>query len=69
MSEINLNYYQYNELEKICWKSFDPVDRFMSSVDLSSVVNDFHLKNGNFFPLPIFLDIDEDTKNKIGTKK
>tara|TARA_Y200000002_G_C22643517_1_gene648124 strand:- start:558 stop:1616 length:1059 start_codon:yes stop_codon:yes gene_type:complete len=68
MSEINLNYYQYNELEKICWKSFHPVDRFMSSVDLSSVVNDFHLKNGKFFPLPIFLDIDEDTKNKIGTK-
>ena len=34
-----------------------------------SVINDFHLKNGDFFPLPIFLDIDEDTKQKIKNKK
>ena len=68
MSVINLNYYQYNELEKICWKSFSPVDSFMSSKDLKSVINNFYLRNGNFFPLPIFLDIDEDTKMKIQNK-
>jgi len=68
MTFINLNYYQYSELEKICWKSFYPVDSFMSSCDLKSVINDFHLKNGNFFPIPIFLDIDSDTKNKILNK-
>ena len=48
MSLINLNYYQYNELEKLCWNSFFPVNSFMSSNDLISVINDFHLKNGDF---------------------
>ena len=69
MSSINLDYYQYNELEKICWNSFSPVNSFMSSSDLISVINNFHLKNGKFFPLPIFLDIDNDTKMKIEHKK
>ena len=54
MSIINLNYYQYNELEKLCWGSFSPVNYFMSSGDLISVINNFHLRNGKFFPLPIF---------------
>ena len=69
MSVININHYQYNELEKICWNSFFPVNSFMSSSDLFSVTNDFHLRSGEFFPLPIFLDIDEDTKIKIQHKK
>ena len=69
MSIINLNYYQYNELEKLCWGSFEPVNSFMSSNDLISVINNFHLTNGKFFPLPIFLDIDDDTKLKIQNKK
>ena len=68
MSIINLNYYQYNELEKLCWGSFSPVNYFMSSGDLISVINNFHLRNGKFFPLPIFLDIDEDTKRKLENK-
>ncbi len=68
MSLIKLNYYQYNEFEKICWNSFSPVNKFMSSIDLISVVNNFHLRNGDFFPLPIFLDVDEDTKNNIRNK-
>ncbi len=69
MSAINLNYYQYNELEKLCWNSFYPVNSFMSSNDLISVINNFHLKNGDFFPLPIFLDIDDETKMNIQNKK
>ena len=68
MSVINLNYYQYNELEKLCWNSFFPVNSFMSSNDLISVIENFHLKNGDFFPLPIFLDINDDTKQKIQNK-
>ena len=40
----------------------------MSSKDLKSVINNFYLRNGKFFPLPIFLDIDEDTKMKIQNK-
>ena len=66
MISINLNYYQYLELEKISFNSFAPVDSFMSSEDFRSVVNDFYLKNGSFFPLPIFLDIDDECKKKIG---
>ena len=69
MSGINLNYYQYNELEKLGWNSFFPVNSFMSSNDLISVIDHFHLKNGDFFPLPIFLDIDDYTKQKIKNKK
>ena len=40
----------------------------MSSSDLISVINNFHLKMESF-PLPIFLDIDNDTKMKIEHKK
>ena len=65
MSSINLNYYQYNELVKICWKAFHPIDAFMSGKDLVSVIDDFHLRDGSFFPLPIFLDIDDETKNRV----
>jgi len=65
MSSINLNYYQYNELVKICWKAFNPIDAFMSCEDLVSVIDHFHLRNGSFFPLPIFLDIDNETKNRV----
>jgi len=65
MSSINLNYYQYNELVKICWKAFNPIDAFMSCEDLVSVIDHFHLRNGSFFPLPIFLDIDNETKNRL----
>ena len=68
MSSINLNFYQYNELEKICWKSFFPVQSFMSSKDLKSVINNYYLRDGNFFPLPIFLDINDETKKRIKNK-
>ena len=54
MSGISLNYYQYNELEKLGWNSFFPVKSFMSSNDLISVIDHFHLKNGDFFLYQFF---------------
>ena len=48
MSGISLNYYQYNELEKLGWNSFFPVKSFMSSNDLISVIDHFHLKMETF---------------------
>ena len=37
----------------------------MSGKDLVSVIDHFHLRNGSFFPLPIFLDVDDETKNRV----
>ena len=68
MNSINLTTYQYLELEKISFDAFYPLDSFMSKDDFESVIDDYHLKNGLFFPMPIFLDIDGDTKKKIRNK-
>ena len=68
MSIININYYQYLELEKIAYGAFHPIDSFMSSKDFRSVVYEFHLRKGDFFPLPVFLDIDNECKDSLQMK-
>ena len=68
MNIINLTTYQYLELEKIHSDAFYPLDSFMDKDDFESVVDNYCLRNGSFFPMPIFLDIDEDTKKRIKNK-
>ena len=64
---ININKKNLLDIINIKFKVFDPIDSFMSKEDFISVVESFNLTNNVFFPLPIYLDIDqEDYKN---TKK
>lgn len=64
MSEdLHLTKSQFLELQKIGVGAFAPLNGFMCEKDFFSVVNDLHLLDNQFFPLPIYLDIsNEDAK-------
>tara|TARA_B100001057_G_C22744998_1_gene909385 strand:- start:178 stop:1242 length:1065 start_codon:yes stop_codon:yes gene_type:complete len=65
---INLTTYQYLELEKISSGAFYPLNSFMNKKDLESVVDNYCLKSGVFFPMPIFLDIEDEVKKDLRNK-
>ena len=56
MREINLNFNQYLELEKLGTNVFSPVKNFMKKNEFNSVVNKMNYKK-RIFPLPIILDV------------
>jgi len=64
MKNINLNFNQYLELEKLGNGVFNPVDSFMKKKDFYSVVNRMKYKK-KIFPIPIILDITKEEKKKI----
>jgi len=55
------------DLEQICLGSYSPIDGFMDSENLDSVLNSFSLTNGLFWPLPILLDIDHEKAKEISS--
>ena len=63
MKNINLNFNQYLELEKLGNGVFNPVDSFMKKKDFYSVVNRMKYKK-KIFPIPIILDITKEEKKK-----
>ena len=67
MAEIDINKRQYLELEKIALGAFLPVDGFMEEDDFRSVVDCMRLRSGEVFPLPVVLDVDERTADRLRT--
>src|SRR5210317_1235607 len=67
MKEINLNFNQYLELEKLGENVFSPVKDFMNKNEFNNVVNKMIFKK-KVFPLPIVLDIPNKPKEKNFTK-
>ena len=65
MSEIALNRDQYLELEKIGLGAFQPLDGFMREEEFRSVVATMRLPSGAVFPLPVVLDVDRETAQRI----
>lgn len=65
MTEIIINKQQYLEFEKIACGAFAPLSGFMNADEFRSVVKDMRLPNGEVFPLPITLDVDAETANRI----
>ncbi len=53
------------DLEQICLGSYSPIDGFMDSENLDSVLNHFTLANGLLWPLPILLDISHEKAKEI----
>jgi len=51
------------DLEQIGIGAFSPIEGFMTSQDLYSVVDKMRLSNGIVWPLPIVLSVDEDQGN------
>ena len=62
MNEINLNFNQYLELEKLGSGVFYPVKNFMTRNEFYSVVNNLRFKK-KIFPLPIVLDVKDKFEN------
>jgi len=65
MSELELNRTQYLELEKIGLGAFDPLDGFMNEDDFHAVVDRLRLTDGRPFPLPVALDTDQATAERL----
>lgn len=59
----------YMDAEQIAIGAFSPLKGFMIQKDYQCVVDTMKLSDGTVWPLPIVLDIDEETKNKIDSAK
>lgn len=62
---ITLDRDQYLELEKIGLGAFAPLEGFMDEREFNSVVDNLRLPDGQVFPLPVILDIDEQCAKSI----
>lgn len=60
MQTIELDRDQYLELEKIGLGAFAPLTGFMDQSEFNAVLNTMRLPNGEVFPIPVLLDIDEE---------
>ena len=56
---------QLCDLEMILDGSFAPLDHFMNENDYNQVLEKMRLENGELFPLPIVLDVDEGFSNSL----
>ena len=57
MMRINLDNEQISDLIKMYDGSFYPLKKFMNKSDLDSVIRNYKLENGDFFPIPKLLII------------
>lgn len=54
------------DLELLAVGAFSPLDRFMGSADLQSVMDTMRLTSGHLFPIPIVLPIDAEDGVEVG---
>ena len=60
-----LNDRQLCDLELILLGAFNPLKTFLSKIDYESVIENMRLSNGELWPLPITLDVDNEFVEKI----
>ena len=65
LKNITLSDRQLCDIELILDGSFKPLSGFLNQEDYTSVTNSMRLKDGSLWPIPINLDIDEDTVKLI----
>ena len=56
---------QLCDCEMILDGGFKPLDKFMVKEDYESVINDMRLSDGQLFPIPIMLDVNQEFANQI----
>ena len=59
-ARLEINQRQYLELEKLTLGAYAPLDGFMTEAAFASVVSSLHLPDGQFFPLPVTLDLSQE---------
>ena len=57
---ININRNNLLDIINIKYDVYNPINSFMSKENIISVIESFYLSNNDFFPIPIFFDIDSD---------
>jgi pyruvate kinase len=65
LPKIRLGQNKQMDVEQIAFGTYSPLEGFMGQEDLQSVLNELRLTNQVIWPLPIVLDIDEETANKL----
>jgi sulfate adenylyltransferase len=68
LPRLNLRGRQLHDLEVMMVGGFEPVTGFMSEADYSSVVETMRLADGRLFPIPIVLDVPEESAYKVGDR-
>ncbi len=62
--KLNINYHNLLDIINLNFNVYDPVQEFVSKKDFLSIVKNFSLLDGTFFPMPIFMDISKDFYKK-----
>lgn len=65
--KIQINKKNLLDIVNLKFGSFNPLNSFMSEENINSVIESHHLTNNNFFPIPIFFDIDIQILNKFNS--
>ncbi len=68
LPRLNLKGRQLHDLEVMLVGGFAPVVGFMDEGDYTSVVETMRLKDGSLFPIPIVLDVKENSEYKEGDR-
>ena len=65
LKEIQLTINQQSDLEQIAMGTYSPLEGFLTRTELESVLDSLRLPNGEIWPLPILLDVDNNIAKKI----
>jgi sulfate adenylyltransferase len=65
LPKVRLDQNRQMDVEQICFGTYSPLEGFMSQEDFQSVLTRMRLANGIVWPLPIFLDVAEETAEKL----
>ena len=65
LKSITLSTRQLCDIELILDDSFAPLNGFINQSDYNSVLKDMRLINGNLWPIPICLDLNEEQIQNI----
>ena len=65
LKEIQLTINQQSDLEQIAIGTYSPLEGFLTKTELESVLDNLRLPNGEIWPLPILLDVDNNIAEKI----
>lgn len=68
LPRLNLKGRQLHDLEVMLVGGFEPVNGFMGEADYHSVVENMRLADGRLFPIPIVLDVMEQSPYNVGDR-
>ncbi|HWP61355.1 MAG TPA: bifunctional sulfate adenylyltransferase/adenylylsulfate kinase [Candidatus Paceibacterota bacterium] len=68
LPRLTLSDRQLFDAEQILVGGFAPLTGFLNEADYGSVVENMHLSNGALWPIPVVLDVPDDSGRKVGER-